>query len=287
MINIVKKGSKQMTIYLNGNLVKHTQFPDGTSKIDLAHMEIGMVDVHEITWLFSPNEEMILYNVVNHIRNIDQNAKIVMRMPYLPNARMDRVKFQCEVFTLKWFAKFINSLNIDKVVVTDVHSNVGEALIDRMEEDYYPHISFYENVIKDFKPDVLFFPDAGAHKRYKDFWKLSDFPNTYGEKVRNWESGEISSLEVHDPEVIKGKRVLIVDDICSFGGTFYRATNQLEKNGASSIALAVTHAEDNILKGKLLELDSLEKVYTTDSIYKGEHPKVDVKFKFEPNKGIL
>lgn len=269
-----------MTIYLNGNQVKHTQFPDGTPKIDLKHMSIGLTDVHEILWLFEPNEEMIIYNITNHIRNLCPIAKITLKMPYLPNARMDRVKAQYETFTLKWFAKFINSLEFDRVIVTDIHSNVGEALIDRLDIDYYSQIALYENVIEDFKPDALFFPDAGAHKRYKDFWKLSDFPNTYGEKVRNWESGEINSLEVHDPKVIKDKRVLIVDDICSFGGTFYRATNELKKNGALSVALVVTHAENNILKGKLTEMDALEKIYTTDSIYKGSHPKIKEVFKY-------
>lgn len=171
-------------------------------------------------------------------------------------------------------------------MVADIHSNVGSALINNLEVLYYEQIAFYEKVISNFKPDALFFPDAGAHKRYSGFWKLSDFPVTYGEKVRDWETGEIQSLEINDPEVIKGKRVLIIDDICSYGGTFSRAIDQLEKEGVMNVALAVTHCEDNILKGDLLKKEALERVYTTDSIYKGEHPNIDVIFKFSPKWGL-
>ena len=45
---------------------------------------------------------------------------------------MDRVKTESDVFTLKYFAKFINSMNFDAVSVLDPHSYVSEALIDRI-----------------------------------------------------------------------------------------------------------------------------------------------------------
>ena len=53
-------------------------------------------------------------------------------MPYIPNARMDRVKNSDEVFTLKYFAEFINDLKFDTVEVLDPHSNVSTALIDNI-----------------------------------------------------------------------------------------------------------------------------------------------------------
>ena len=53
-------------------------------------------------------------------------------LPFVPNARMDRTHSSKEVFTLKYFAEVINSLEFASVTVLDPHSVVSEALIDRV-----------------------------------------------------------------------------------------------------------------------------------------------------------
>lgn len=271
-----------MTIYLNNRLVVPKVFPDGTPKLDIKHFSPIFNMDNNILWLYEPNEEMTLYYIVKHLRDYDSSAKINLSMPYLPNARMDRVKSEEEVFTLKWFAEFINSLNFGKVILTDVHSNVGEALIDRIVIDTFSLEVFHKNAIDKFNPDVIFFPDAGAHKRYADNLAFKQYPSTFGNKVRDWKTGEIKGLTIDTPGMIDNKRVLIVDDICSFGGTFSRSVDQLEEAGATAVALAVTHCEDNILKGGLLKEELLEAVYTTDSLYKAHSDKVKVVFEFAP-----
>ena len=78
-----------------------------------------------ITWKYDNDGEcMIVWYLVNHIRSImGPDTHVQLMMPYIPNARMDRVKNGDEVFTLKWFADFINSLHFCHVAVFDPHSN--------------------------------------------------------------------------------------------------------------------------------------------------------------------
>lgn len=45
---------------------------------------------------------------------------------------MDRVKNKDEVFTLKYFCEFINSLEFDEVTVVDPHSSVSRALLNNL-----------------------------------------------------------------------------------------------------------------------------------------------------------
>jgi ribose-phosphate pyrophosphokinase len=68
-------------------------------------------------------------------------------------------------------------------------------------------------------------------------------------------------------DLVKGKDILIVDDICSRGGTFYHSAKALKEAGANKIYLYVTHLETTVFDGDLLNSGLVEKIYTTKSIF--------------------
>ena len=103
-------------IILDGNKVEAGKFPDGTILMKregspLDFMRFGFCTPRsQIVWKFENNEEMIvLMYLVKHLNNCGIKD-ISLVMPYIPNARQDRVKSEEDVFTLKYFAEFINSL---------------------------------------------------------------------------------------------------------------------------------------------------------------------------------
>ena len=111
-------------------------------------------------------------------------------------------------------------------------------------------------------------------KRYSG---LVSKPYAFGIKKRNWETGKIEGLDVAGSvDKIAGKDILIVDDICSRGGTFYHSAKKLKELGANKIYLYVTHCENTILEGDLLTSGLIEKVYTTNSIFTKEHEMIEV-----------
>ena len=121
---------------------------------------------------------------------------------------------------------------------------------------------------------MMFYPDEGAMKRYSNNIKL---PYAFGIKKRNWKTGVIEGLDVAgEVDKIAGKNILIVDDICSRGGTFYHSAKKLKELGVKDIYLYVSHCENTILDGELLKGDLLKKVYTTNSIFTKSHEKVEV-----------
>ena len=120
----------------------------------------------------------------------------------------------------------------------------------------------------------MFYPDEGAMKRYSDGVGL---PYAFGIKKRNWETGKIEGLDVAGAvDQIAGKDILIVDDICSRGGTFYHSAKKLKELGANDIYLYVSHCENTVLEGDLLKEDLVKKIYTTDSIFTKYHEKIEV-----------
>ncbi len=266
-------------IRVNGNEVTFTQFPDNTSSfrfdVDKSVKDLEW-ERYEIEWRYDNDAECILlWYLVNHIRSIagHYDATIYLYMPYIPNARMDRVKNEDEVFTLKWFAKFINELRFEQVVVLDPHSNVAVALIDNVfvvQPDELIQKAIDAIGVDDL---LLCYPDEGAAKRYSD---LMESEYIFGIKHRNWRTGKIESLELTTPEKVAGRTVLIVDDICSRGGTFTHTAKALKDAGAKDIYLYVSHCENTIFKGSVLSDGMIRGVFTTDSIYRGEHENVTI-----------
>ena len=256
-------------IKLNGQVIEQNHFPDGT--LLMKHYEESVKGAGEhIEWFYENDAE--LFSLIC-LKNSLGNRSVHLHMPYIPHARMDRVKNKEDIFTLKYFCEVINSLNFTKVRVLDPHSDVAPALLDRVIVDA-PE-SLIERVIDKIDSDNLlyYFPDAGAAKRYSS---AISSPYTYGNKVRDWKTGQIKGLTIADPSLVNGKDILIIDDICSRGGTFYYSAKALKEVGAENIYLYITHCENTILEGELLTSGLIEKVYTTNSIFTKEHEKIEV-----------
>jgi len=252
----------------NGKLLEINRYPDDTPRLNIA----ADADKIILEWFYEKDEEMILYFIARHLREQYAVKNLTLYMPYIPHARMDRVKNKQEVFTLKYFCEFINSLRFDKVIVRDAHSHVSLALLNNVvAEPLDKKIKELIAGLLDPKKDIVFYPDEGSCKRYTE---SISFPCAFGVKKRDWHSGEITGLEIQGDVPALPFNALIVDDISSYGGTFLHAAKKLKGLGADKIYLYVTHCENSILNGELINSGLLEKIYTTQSIYTGDHPLI-------------
>ena len=249
-------------------------FPDGTPAFKAPTPKGHSV---HITWHYENDSELF---ALMCLRDHYADREVFLDMPYIPHARMDRVKNKEDIFTLKTFCSVINSLNFSKVYVLDAHSNVSVALLNNVTNNFpYEPIgnsicSVQQNLARTRGHFLMFYPDEGAMKRYS-----TNLPYKYafGIKKRNWETGKIEGLDVAGcVDEIKDKVILIVDDICSRGGTFYHSAKKLKELGAKAVYLYITHCENTIFEGELLTSDLIEKVYTTNSIFTKEHEKIEV-----------
>ena len=147
---------------------------------------------------------------------------------------------------------------IDNVYVLDSKHYIDQAI---------EHCLSYDDNL------LICYPDEGAAKRYTELLKRE---HVFCIKHRDWRTGNIEGLELTSPELVKGRNVLIVDDICSRGGTFTHTAKALKEVGAKDIFLFVTHCENTIEKGTILTDGLIKHVYTTGSIYRGNHEMVTV-----------
>ena len=264
----INKSDVSVNKFPDGTLLLKEQSPDKTEQGTSKKKAV-------LTWLFESNEELVtLIYLAGHLRS-HGITELSLDMPYIPNARQDRVKTTEDVFTLKYFAQVINWLHFASVTVLDPHSSVSEALIDRIRVRT-PEI-FVQKVIDRIGGTenlTMFYPDEGACKRYSGMFKL---PYAFGIKNRDWETGDIRGLSVSGmTDCIRDRKILIMDDICSRGGTFYFSAKKLKELGAKEIYLYISHCENTILEGEVLESGLLEKVYTTNSIFTKQDERIEV-----------
>lgn len=255
---------------VNGKTMQIGHFADGT--LLLKDAEFGG---NQLEWKFESNEELLaLYFIVKQMK--EKGIKdIELIMKYIPNARQDRVVNDADIFTLKYFAELINSLAFAHVFVLDAHSTVALALLDRVKQlavkPYIEKAMRLSNM--NFKNDIVFYPDEGSRKRYAEHLNA---PHAFGHKKRCWQDGKILSLEVMGDVPKKPFNALIIDDISSFGGTFYYAAKKLKELGAEKVYLYITHCENSILNGQLIKSGLIEHIYTTDSLFTVRHEKITI-----------
>lgn len=192
------------------------------------------------TLIFEGNEDvtdLLIYK--KYIDDTFPLAKdgIILNASFCPYGQADR-QFGEHIFTFKYFAKLINDASFETVYITDPHSNVMCAALDRCvvcrpgaEDIRHPEGIDY---------DFFFYVDNGGEKKYREIYP--DKPYRFGNKKRNLDTGEIISYEViAEPDEIRGKNILIVDDLIIRGGTYKYAAQTLKDMGAKQVDLYITH----------------------------------------------
>ncbi|AQS04813.1 ribose-phosphate pyrophosphokinase [Clostridium beijerinckii] len=261
-------------IFLNDKEIEVKKFPNGESLINSQELNIKEW-VNTIKLKFeSDNDITHLIFLKEHLDEL--NIKCNLIIPYMPYSRMDRTE-GFTVFTLKHLCRLINNLNFEEVSIYEPHSDVCVALLDRVKV-----INMSAILAKDLLEKVedkndsvyLVYPDAGAAKRYG---KQIEYEKILtANKERDFKTGFINKLEINGIVESKNFKAIIVDDLCSKGGTFILTAKKLKEMGATEIYLVVTHCEDTIFDGEILKTDLITKVFTTNSILSKEHEKIEI-----------
>lgn len=214
---------------------------------------------------------ILLSQLKNLIDNLNLKEKIVLSLPYVPYARYDRTMLNPDSFSLQVFANLLNLLNFDEVIVQDCHSKVTTDLINNC-------INTKQSVLIkhsfDFSSyDLIVAPDKGSIFKALSVSKSLNKELIICNKTRDETTGQLSlKYEILSrTDIIKDKKVLILDDICDGGGTFILAAKELLKYEPNTLSLYVTHG---IFSKGLEHLESVfDKIYAFNSWLDSE--KVD------------
>lgn len=220
--------------------------------------------------------------LVDILRTLNSRIYIQLFMPYLPYARQDRRMVRNDALTLRIYVEDINSLNLDSVVVMDVHSDAGviglnnvthieQASVISVNPLRY-RLSMQHN--RDSNP-VIVAPDAGALKKIN---KVAGVIPHSGivilGKERNIETRELGAMKVLDSTLyrLEDRRAVIFDDLCDGGRTFMQAATLLKELGAEEVDLYITHGIFSYGVSQIFEA-GVSTIFTTDSVQLSEEAR--------------
>lgn len=242
------------------------KFPNGELYLTNEEIkELKRLEDCKVFWEYKTSEDILkLYFLLSYLEQVNKKPNQLI-ITYLPYSRMDRVdKETNNIYSLKYISDLINGFSLKDVVVVEAHSDVSIELINNSRNKNLSKKIFdkveEENELN-CENTVIMYPDEGAYKRYN--YGL-DYETIYGEKVRDFKTGNILGLELRGDYEIR-RNAVIIDDLSSKGTTFYKSAEKLFNEGFEKVYLVVTHCENTVTKGELLKC-GVNKVYTTNSL---------------------
>ena len=184
---------------------------------------------------------MELFMMIDSIKRMGA-AKIIVVVPYLAYARQDKIFRPGESQFANVIFRILNSFALDELYTVDIHAPeiMEECSCKAVNIDSMKLLADYIKS-KGAKDIVVVSPDKGATDRSKAFANHfgENIPVEIFDKERDIKTGEIQMSGVLN---LKGKDVVISDDIIATGGTMATAIKIAKESGANKIFAVATHA---------------------------------------------
>jgi ribose-phosphate pyrophosphokinase len=240
-----------------------TQFSDGEVWVKI-NENIRGADVFIVQSTMPPSRNVLELLIMIDACRRASARRINAVIPYYGYARQDRKEQSRVPISAKLMANLIIAAGADRVITVDLHAGQIQGFFDIPVDHLYSAPVFSEH-LKGLKHEnmVLVSPDVGRADRTRSFAKRLDLGMAIIDKRRDSPN---ESEVLHVIGEVKGKDIVILDDIVDTSGTLTNAANELKKKGAGRIYAACTHP---VLSGqalKRIDESSLEELIVTDSI---------------------
>lgn len=194
-------------------------------------------------------------------------SEIVAVIPYFGYARQDRKEMSRVPISASLVAGLIDHAGADRILTVDIHSEQAEGFTQKPWDNVYASYSLIPELKKRrVKNLIIASPDKGAMNRATGYARLleaSGIALVYKERDIDV-SNQSETLDMIGD--VKGKDVLLVDDMIDTGGTIVNAAKFLKERGAQTIRAAITHG---LFSGSAIGLISdsvIEEVIVTDTV---------------------
>jgi len=232
-------------------------------------------DVFLIQSTHAPTENLFeLLMLIDAARRASAKT-IVAVIPYFGYARQDRKDKPRVSIAAKLVANLLSAAGVNRIIALDLHADQIQGFFDVPVDHLYASSVFIPYLKTLHQPELIFAsPDTGGTRRAGSYAKYfaTNFVICYKHRSK---PNEVAKMRLVGD--VKGKDVVLLDDIVDTGGTLCKAAEIIMENGASSVRAMVTHpllsgnARENIESSALLEL------IVTDTIpLTMESPKIKV-----------
>ncbi len=261
-LNLAQKICKNLGVPLGKANV--ATFSDGETRVEIDENVRGM-DVFIIQSTCPPvnNNAMELLIMIDAMKRASAE-RITTVIPYYGYARQDRKVAPRAPITAKLVADLITEAGANRVLSIDLHAGQIQGFFNIPVDNLFATPVLLDYMKTRFADNtVIVSPDTGGVERARAFGKRLGATLAIIDKRRE---GPNESEVMNIIGDVKGKRVVILDDMVDTAGTVVNAAEALEKEGAMEVSVCCTHA---VLSGpavERIERSTIKELIVTDTI---------------------
>lgn len=243
---------------------KVTRFADGEAYVEI-NQNVRGVNCFVVQPTCTPvNDNLMELLVMTDALKRSSAYPIVAVMPYFGYARQDRKTRPRTPISARLVADLLTAAGVHRVLAMDLHAGQIQGFFNIPVDHIYAMPVMMEYLRTKFGRDsVIVSPDAGGVERARAYSKRLNASLAIIDKRRP--TANVAEL-VHIIGDVKGRDVIIVDDMVDTAGTLCVAAKGLTEHGARAVYACITHG---LLSGRALECiagSAIQELIITDSI---------------------
>ncbi len=249
------------------------RFPEGEIQVQILDNIRGN-DVFVIQSTSTPpNDHLMELLIMIDAAKRASAARVTAVLPFFGYARQDRKDRPRVPITAKLVANLLSSAGADRVLTMDLHANQIQGFFDIPVDHLYSITQLSQYFVKKrLKNLVVVSPDVGGIKLARAYSKVLHAPLAIIDKRRE---GADKTKVMNVIGSVKGKNVVLVDDLISTAGSLVEAAHALKREGSLDVYGCVVHP---ILCGPAIERirnSPLKEIVVSNSIALSQDKRID------------
>lgn len=194
-------------------------------------------------------------------------SEISAIIPYFGYSRQDRKDRARVPVSAALVAGLIQYAGANRILTIDIHSEQEPGFVQIPWDNLYASYSLFPILKEHFKKNIVIAsPDKGGVLKasfYAEYLNADGIAIVFKERDVQ-KANESKAFDVIGD--VKGKDILLVDDMIDTAGTICEAAKILKERGAKSVSAAATHGLFSDPAPQRIEESGLAKVFITDSV---------------------
>jgi ribose-phosphate pyrophosphokinase len=269
--NLAQKIAESFGVKLGNESV--IEFADGEFEPSFDETIRG-ADVFIVQSTMPPAENLMeLLLMIDAAKRASANS-VVAVLPYFGFARQDKKGKPRVPIAAKLIANLLTAAGVDRVMTIDLHADQIQGFFEVPVDHLYASTLFVPYIKSLNLPNLtIASPDMGGSKRANTYAKFLNAEVVVCYKHRE-KANEISKMMLIGD--VKGKDIVMIDDMVDTAGTLTKAADLMITQGASSVRAICTHGLFSANAYERLENSQLTEIVVTDTIPR-EHKSSKIK----------
>ena len=269
--NLAQKIAESLGVKLGNESV--IEFADGEFEPSFDETIRGS-DVFIVQSTMPPAENLMeLLLMIDAAKRASANS-VVAVLPYFGFARQDKKGKPRVPIAAKLIANLLTAAGVDRVMTIDLHADQIQGFFEVPVDHLYASTLFVPYIKSLNLPNLtIASPDMGGSKRANTYAKFLNTEVVICYKHRE-KANVVSKMMLIGG--VKGKDVVMIDDMVDTAGTLTKAADLMISQGASSVRAICTHGLFSANAYERLENSQLTEIVVTDTIPR-EHKSSKIK----------